>query len=456
MKLNIVILAAGQGKRMQSSLPKVLHRLANKAILEHVVDTASQLSPEQPPIVIFGHQGELVQRTLANLNVQWVKQTEQLGTGHALQQSLPQLKMDSRVLVLYGDVPLISLATLKTFIKQTPEHALGIITAHLTNPQGLGRVVRDGNNNLVRIVEDKDAAEHERTIQEINSGIYLLPAQYLKKWLPMLQNQNAQREYYLTDIINLAAQENIHIYTMQPAYAQEVLGINDRTQLAELERFYQLQQAQKLLRQGVTLRDPTRFDLRGELVVGQDVIIDVNVIIEGYVKIGNHCAIGPNTFLRDVTIADHVEVKANSYLEGAEVADHCAIGPFARLRPGTVLASRAEVGNFAEIKNTFVGEGSKVHHVSYLGDSELGKQVNIGAGTITCNYDGVNKHRTIIGDKAFIGSNTEIVAPVKIGEGAVIGAGSTITEDAPANQLTLARSRQCTVEGWQRKDKEKM
>jgi bifunctional UDP-N-acetylglucosamine pyrophosphorylase / glucosamine-1-phosphate N-acetyltransferase len=456
MTLTIVILAAGQGKRMRSNLPKVLHRLAGKTILEHVIDTAAQLAPQRPPIVVYGHQGDAVRHALANVNANWVEQTEQLGTGHALQQALPQLTPDGRVLVLYGDVPLISQNTLSNFITRTPANAVGIITAELTNPHGLGRIIRDEKNNIIDIIEEKDATKEERAIQEINSGIYLIPARYLQQWLSKLHNKNAQQEYYLTDIIKMAVHENIPIHSEHPDHYEEILGVNDRLQLAALERFYQRQQAEKLMRQGVTLRDPARFDLRGELTIGQDVVVDINVIVEGRVTIGNHCTIGPNCILRNVVLGDHVEIKANSFIDGAEIATHCTIGPFARIRPGTILASHVEVGNFAEIKNSLVGQASKIHHVSYIGDSEIGKQVNIGAGTITCNYDGVNKHRTVIGDNAFIGSNTEIVAPVRIGEGAMIGAGSTITEDAPAHQLTLARAKQCTVEGWKRKNKEKI
>lgn len=454
MTLSIVILAAGQGKRMYSQLPKVLHRLADKPLLERVITTAYALTPTQAPIVVFGHQGDLLRERLAHLNVSWVKQAEQLGTGHAVLQALPSIPQDHRVLILYGDVPLISTNTLEQFIQTVPSDALGIITAHFPNPAGFGRIVRDHQQNIVRIVEDKDANATELAITEVNSGIYLVPARYLHQWLPTLSNHNAQKEYYLTDIISLAVQHNIPIHSSHPAHHEEVCGVNNRAQLAHLERFYQRQCAEHLMLQGTTLIDPNRFDLRGELTIGQDSIIDINVIIEGKVSIGNHCVIGANCILRDTIIADGVEVKANSIIEGADIAEHCVIGPFARIRPGTELSTGVHIGNFVEIKKSFVNQGTKINHLTYIGDSEIGKHVNVGAGTITCNYDGVNKHKTIIGDHVFIGSNSGLVAPVKIGNGATIGAGSTITQDAPANQLTLARAKQCTIEHWQRPEKQ--
>ena len=456
MTLQTVILAAGQGKRMHSELPKVLHPIGGKALLEHVVQTASQLQTTAEPIVIYGHQGEQVRHTLAHLAITWVEQKDQLGTGHALQQALPHLAEKGQVLVLYGDVPLISLNTLKKLILNTPAQAIGMITATLPNPTGLGRIIRDAKNEIIAIVEEKDANAEQQQITEINSGIYLIPATLLFQWLPRLKNKNNQKEYYLTEIIELAKKENISIYSTQPQQPEEISGVNDRVQLATLERFYQRQQAEKLMYQGVTLLDPNRFDLRGKLQVGQDVTIDINVIIEGDVKIGHHCLIGPNTLLRNVTIGDHVEIKANSILDGAEIAPHCTVGPFARLRPGAELSSHSHVGNFVEIKNSIIGKETKINHLSYIGDSEIGEKVNIGAGTITCNYDGVNKHKTIIGDNAFIGSNTELIAPVTVGAGATIGAGSTITRDAPPNQLTVCRAQQRSIENWQRpKKKEK-
>jgi bifunctional UDP-N-acetylglucosamine pyrophosphorylase / glucosamine-1-phosphate N-acetyltransferase len=448
-----VILAAGQGKRMHAKLPKVLHTMAGKPLLEHVINTTYALGNEQAPLVIYGHEGEKIQQALAHLNVTWVKQNEQLGTGHALLQALPYFNDEQRVLVLYGDVPLITPKTLTHLIQATPEHALGILTATFPNPKGLGRIIRNENNNIIRIVEEKDADSFQRLINEINSGIYLIPAKYLKQWLPILDNNNAQKEYYLTDIITLAVKENIAIHNIQPENYEEVLGVNDKQQLAYLERYYQLQQANNLLLQGVTLLDPARFDLRGNLTIGKDVIIDVNVIIEGKVTIGNDCRIGANTILRNVSLGDGTEIKSHSVIDGAEIAEQCVIGPFARLRPGTILATKSHIGNFVEIKNSIIGTATKVNHLSYVGDSEVGNQVNIGAGTITCNYDGVNKHKTIIGDYAFIGSNSQLVAPITVGEGATIGAGSTITRNAPAHQLTLCRSPQRSIANWKRPEK---
>ncbi len=453
MSLSIVILAAGQGKRMQSQLPKVLHQLAGKSLLEHVVSTALHYKTGKKPFVVYGHQGNVIRDKLSSLDVTWVEQTEQLGTGHAVLQTLAHIANEDRVLVLYGDVPLIATETLKKLINNTPAQAIGIITAELPNPERLGRIIRNSSQHIQSIVEEKDATDTERAIKEINSGIYLIPAAYLKKWLPTLNNQNAQKEYYLTDIIKLAVQEQIPIHSEQPAHIDEVFGINDRVQLANAERFYQRMMAEKLMREGVTLYDPNRLDVRGELIVGHDVTIDVNVIIEGRVIIGSYCVIGPNTLLRNVVLGDNIEIKANCYIEDAEISEYCVIGPFARIRPGTSIAANAQIGNFIEIKNSSIGSFTKIHHVGYIGDSDIGNHVNIGAGTITCNYDGVHKHKTMIGDHAFIGSNSELVAPVVIGEGAVIGAGSTIRRDAPAHKLTVSSPNQRTIEHWQKKVK---
>lgn len=450
MAIQIVILAAGQGKRMYSDYPKVLHRLAGKPLLEHVIRTALTIAPEMSPIIIYGHQGDIVQKTLSHYDTNWIEQKDQLGTGHALLQALPEINEEDQALVLYGDVPLISETSLKKLITATPIDALGMMTAKLINPTGYGRIKRDKNNHIVGIVEEKDATVDEKKITEINPGIYLVPAKYLKKWLPTLKNQNAQGEYYLTDIIALAVKENIPVTNIETDVPAEIMGVNDRLQLAQLERFYQHQQAEKLMRQGVTLYDPARIDIRGDVHIGRDVVIDVNVIFEERVVIGDGCVIGANTILRNTILGNHVEVRANSMIDGAEISNHCVIGPFARIRPGTELDDGVHIGNFVEVKNSSIAASSKVNHLTYIGDSEIGKRVNVGAGTITCNYDGVNKHRTIIGDNAFIGSNTELVAPVKVGEGATIGAGSTITEDAPANKLTLSRVKQVTIESWQR------
>lgn len=453
MTLSIVILAAGQGKRMHSQLPKVLHKIAGKALLEHVVHTAEKLNPAQPPIVIYGHQGDILRHHLADLNVTWVEQKQQLGTGHAVQQALSHIPNDHRVLVLSGDVPAITSDTLKKFIESTPNNALGMITANLTDPTGLGRVIRDNKNKIINIIEQKDLDETQLNIQEINSGIYLFPPNFLTNALPNLKNHNAQKEYYLTDVIKMAVDNKITIHSIQPNSPDEVLGVNNRAQLAQLERLHQRQLAEKLMLEGVTLLDPNRFDVRGEVTIGKDVVIDINVILEGRVIICDRCVIGPNTILRNAVIGNRVEIKANSIIDGAEISSDCIIGPFARLRPGTVLNPHVHIGNFVETKNSVIGESSKINHLSYIGDSEVGKKVNIGAGTITCNYDGVNKHKTTIGDNAFIGSNTALVAPVTIGEGATIGAGSTISRSAPPQQLTLTRAQQKSIEHWKKSKK---
>lgn len=453
MAMSIVILAAGKGKRMCSSLPKVLHPLAGKTLLENVVKTATKLNPSETPIVIYGHQGEIVRQELSHLDVNWVAQTEQLGTGHALQQALPHINLDNQVLVLYGDVPLISETTLQNLMQKTPPHGIGMITAHLEDPSGLGRIIRDVENNIVNIIEHKDLLPHQLQLSEINSGIYLFPGQFLAQALPKLTNNNNQKEYYLTDVVKIAAEEKLPIQSTQPLTLEEIMGVNDRVQLAFLERAYQRRYAEKLMQQGVTLLDPARFDARGELSVGQDVVIDINVILEGRVVIGNHCRIGPHCILRDVVLQDGVEIKANSILEESEISANCVIGPFARIRPGTVLNASVHVGNFVEIKNSQIDEGTKINHLSYIGDSTIGKRVNIGAGTITCNYDGAYKHRTSIEDDAFIGSNTALVAPITVGVGATIGAGSTLTRTAPPHQLTLSRARQQSIENWHRPKK---
>lgn len=454
MSVQVVILAAGVGSRMHSALPKVLHHLGGKPLLQHVIETAIQVSPDCQPIIVYGHQGTKLQTELGHFPVIWVEQKEQLGTAHAVLQALPQIKSNHQILILYGDVPLISANTLQKLMRQTPQEAVGLLTAFLADPSGYGRIKRDEQGKVQGIVEEKDSTEVERSIREINPGIYFLSATHLQKWLVKIQANNAQGEYYLTDIIMLAKQEQIPIYTHSPENCEEAFGINDCAQLAILERYYQLQTAKRLLKQGVTLLDPNRFDIRGEAIIGRDVIIDVNVVMEGRVVIGDGCLIGANTFLKNVVLGKQVEVKANSVIDGAEIAEDCIIGPFARIRPGTVLSAGAHVGNFVEVKNSWIGEGSKINHLSYVGDSEIGKRVNIGAGTITCNYDGMNKHKTIIGDDTHIGSDTQLVAPVTVGAGATIGAGSTITKDVPPNKLTLThRIEQRIIKDWQRPDR---
>jgi bifunctional UDP-N-acetylglucosamine pyrophosphorylase/glucosamine-1-phosphate N-acetyltransferase len=451
MSLSIVVLAAGEGTRMHSQTPKVLHLLGGKPILKHVLDTLKEVNTTITPIVICGYQKEKIQENLHTMPVNWVTQLEQLGTAHALQQALPNIPTDHRVLVLCGDVPLISAQTLKNFISTTPENTVGLLTAQVENPTGLGRICRDGKDQISHIIEEKDATDREKKITEINTGIYLFPKNFLAQQLATLSNQNAQQEFYLTDIIPAALKLGISIHDAQPENIFEILGVNNREQLANLERIYQYQLAKNFMHQGVSFADPNRFDLRGHAIIAEDVMIDINVILEGEVKIGQRCKIGPNTLLRNVTLADDVEIKAHCVLEDTEISANSIIGPFARLRPGTKLGLRTRVGNFVEIKNSTIGNDSKINHLSYIGDSDVGAYVNIGAGTITCNYDGLNKNKTIIKDHAFIGSNTALIAPIIIEEGATIGAGSVLTRTAPANKLTLTRSKQSTIEKWQRK-----
>lgn len=453
MTIQVVILAAGQGTRMNSTLPKVLHNLAGKPLLAHVVDAALAVSAGSAPIVVHGHGGEQVLAAFPEQNLKFVHQAEQAGTGHAVQQALPEVKDDSRVLILYGDVPLVTPETLQKFINETSTDAVGVITAETDHPTGYGRIKRDASGNMIGIIEEKDATEAERQMTEINSGIYLVSAKHLKTWLPKLQPQNAQKEYYLTDIIPMAVADKVQITTVQPNYMEEIFGVNTRIQQAQLERVYQRHAANKLMQTGVSILDPARIDIRGNVKAGRDVVLDVNVILEGDVTLGDGTTIGANSIICNARLGKNVTIKPHSTIDGAELADNCIVGPFARLRPGAQLADSAHVGNFVEVKKSRIGEGSKVNHLTYIGDSEIGRNVNVGAGTITCNYDGVNKHKTIIGDDAFIGSGSELVAPVEIGEGATIGAGSTITQNAPAWQLTLTRSGQHTSTKWTRPDK---
>lgn len=450
MKLSIIILAAGQGKRMFSAKPKVLHRLAGKPLLQHVIKQAQALQPENL-CVIYGHGGDQVLDYFKDsTGITWIEQKEQLGTGHAVQQALPFLNGHHRVLILVGDAPLVSPETLSRLVETTQSSELGWVTALLQNPTGFGRIIRDHQRKPIAIVEEKDATDEQRAVREINTGICLIPVSELKRWVGALNNKNEQKEYYLTDVFSMAVDEGIPIQTILAQSETEVLGINDPVQLAYLERAYQHQQAERLMLAGLTLLDPKRFDLRGNLQFGKDVVIDINVLLEGEIVMGSNCYIGPNVILKNVKLGDHVRIEANSVMEDALVRENCVVGPFARIRPGTVLNRNARVGNFVEIKKSELGEGSKANHLTYLGDATIGKDVNIGAGTITCNYDGVYKHHTIIEDEVFIGSNTALVAPVKIERGATIGAGSTITRSAPANKLTLARSRQVTLDHWEK------
>jgi bifunctional UDP-N-acetylglucosamine pyrophosphorylase/glucosamine-1-phosphate N-acetyltransferase len=453
MDLGVVILAAGQGTRMRSTLPKVLHPLAGLPLLGHVLETAARLNPKII-VVVYGHGGPRVPEYFSTAPVQWAEQLQQLGTGHAVLQALPLIQEVDRVLVLYGDVPLIESNTLQRLLDESADISLGMITALLDDPTGYGRVVRDPIGRILRIVEQKDATEAELEIDEVNTGIMVFDQVRVGDWLGCIENSNVQREYYLTDVIALAVADGVEVASVQPQCLEEVLGVNDRLQLAHLERHLQGRQAQALMRAGVTLLDPARFDLRGTLHAGRDVSIDVNVIIEGDVVLGDGVSIGPNCLLSNCRLGPGTRVYANSVIEGALVGSDVHIGPFARIRPGTELDDRARIGNFVEIKKSHVGLGSKVNHLTYLGDSEIGSSTNVGAGTITCNYDGARKHRTVIGKNAFIGSNTALVAPVRVGDGATIGAGSVITRDAPSDRLTVTRAGQTTIEGWRRPKKD--
>jgi bifunctional UDP-N-acetylglucosamine pyrophosphorylase/glucosamine-1-phosphate N-acetyltransferase len=453
MSLDIVILAAGQGTRMRSSIPKVLHPVAGKSMLGHVLDTARTLRPDSIQVVI-GHGAELVRERLQAEDLTFVMQNEQLGTGHAVAQAIPHLKAD-QVMILYGDVPLIQQETLERLLAKTAEDCLGLLTVSLSDPTGYGRILRNENGEVQAIVEQKDASSEQRKICEGNTGILVAPRVKLCEWLARLSNNNAQGEYYLTDVIAMAVADGLRVATEQPASQQEVQGANDRIQLAELERHYQGQAARALMQQGVTLRDPQRLDVRGEVQVGRDILIDVNVILEGCVVIEDDVQIGPNCVIKNSTLRRGSTVKANSHLEGAELGEGSDCGPYARLRPGAVLGAKAHVGNFVEIKNARLGNGSKAGHLTYLGDAQIGDNCNIGAGTITCNYDGANKWQTVLGNDVFIGSNNSLVAPVSLGDGATTGAGSTISQEVPAAALGVGRAKQRNITGWKRPEKHK-
>ncbi len=452
--LDVIILAAGRGKRMHSNLSKVLHELAGKPLLQYVVETVGQLEP-QTIYVVYGNGGRQVPNYLAHLAVTWVKQEEILGTGHAVAQAIPNIKNDaSQVLILLGDTPLISITTLKKLIHNTKPDEIGLITLTAEQPFGLGRILRNQQGKVIQIVEEKEATPEQKKIQEVNSGIFYVPVNLLKRWLPQLKKINAQGEYYLTDIIEMASQGNINVRTVSSEIEGEMQGVNDRVQLAKLERFYQQKQAEALMLKGLTLRDPSRFDLRGELTVEKDVVIDVNVIVEGNNSIAANSFIGPNTTLKNVKIGSGVEVKGYCVIEDAVIGDNCIVGPFARIRPGTILTSNVHIGNFVEVKNSQIQSETKINHLSYIGDATIGKHVNIGAGTITCNYDGVTKHKTLIEDDVFVGSNTALVAPIRVEKGATIGAGSTLNKDVPAEKLTLNRAEARTIK-WKRPIKKK-
>ena len=467
--MNIVILAAGQGQRMRSALPKVMQNLAGKPMLQHVLETAFITSSKTAPLVVIGHGAPLVSQFLITFAAQnkttlklaakisTVLQAKQNGTGHALLQALPKLNLTVPTLVLYGDVPLIGSSTLKRLIQLADgvagqDSALALLTQDLVDPQGYGRIMRNAVDEVTAIIEEKDANRQQRSIQEINTGIMVLPSQHLKRWLKALKASNAQGEYYLTDVIAMAVKDGVPIRTTQATNAWETIGVNDRAQLAALERIAQQEIARNLLSDGVSLADPSRLDVRGKLTCGQDVFIDIGCVFEGAVSLAAGVKVGPNCVLRNTQVGKRVVIQAFSHVDGAMIGDDCIIGPYARLRPGANLANDVHIGNFVEIKNSQLGAHSKANHLAYVGDARVGKRVNIGAGTITCNYDGLNKHQTIIEDDVFIGSDTQLVAPVKVGRGATLGAGTTLTKDAPANQLTVSRTKQISVP-WLRPEK---
>jgi len=453
MALSVVILAAGKGTRMKSDIPKVLHKLANKPLVEHVYDTAKDLGAEEV-IVIYGHGGDQVKDSCKHFEAKWVEQKEQLGTGHAVMQAFDSVNLDNNVLVLYGDVPLTRRKTLEDLLEDS-EGKVALLSVNLEEPFGYGRILRNDNNQVTGIIEQKDANDEQQQIQEVNTGILACNGKTLKRLLDKIDNKNSQGEYYLTDIFELAANENIEIKTAQPDASYEVEGVNNRLQLATLERIYQRNIADELMTNGVALADPSRIDIRGDVEISNDVFIDINVVLEGQIKIGKGSSIGPNGVISNSSIGENVSIKANCVLENATVENECEIGPFARLRPETYLNTKAKVGNFVEIKKAKIGKGSKVNHLSYIGDTEMGENVNVGAGTITCNYDGANKHKTIIGDDVFVGSDTQLVAPVTISKGVTIGAGATITKDVDEDLLVISRSPQKTIKGWERPKKKK-
>lgn len=449
MSLNVVILAAGQGTRMRSALPKVLHQLAGKPMVSHVVDTARSLDAQCIHLVV-GHGAEQVRKQLAAPDVNFVEQLQQLGTGHAVTQALPSLQADAQVLILYGDVPLIRVATLTQLLQQVSESSMGLLTVQLDDPSGYGRIIRDANQKVAAIVEQKDASTEQLQVKEVNTGILALTTTQLQRWLPRLSNANAQGEYYLTDIIGMAYEEGTEIRSVNPQSTAEVEGVNNRQQLAALERVYQREQADHLMEVGVTLADPARIDVRGHLSTARDVFIDVGCVFEGEVELAEGVEIGPYCVLKNARLGPGVKLASHSVIENAVLVGENHVGPFARLRPGTRLEFGARIGNFVETKKAVIHEGAKVNHLSYIGDAEVGARANIGAGTITCNYDGVNKHQTKIGAGAFIGSNTSLVAPVSVGAGATVGAGSTITRDVEDQALAVTRTKQLQKANWPR------
>jgi len=454
MQLNVVILAAGQGKRMKSALPKVLQPLAGKPLLKHVIEVAQALQASSVSVV-YGHRGEVVRQALKAEDVAWVEQAEQLGTGHAVKQALPTVKDDALVLVLYGDVPLIRRQTLEELVTLAGPKAMSLLTMVVDNPTGYGRIVRNAKGQVLKIVEQKDASKAQLKIQECNTGVLVAPGKLLKKWIARLKNDNVQREYLLTDIVALAVKDKVKVNPLVAPTVAEVLGINDKVQLAEVEALRRAQVAKDLMLAGVTLVDPTRLDVRGTLTHGEDVFVDVNVVFEGNVTLGDRVCIGPNCVIRDAKIGDDTEIFPSCVIDSAEIGARCNVGPFARTRPSAKLADDVHIGNFVEVKNSTMGLGSKANHLTYVGDADVGSKVNLGAGTIIANYDGANKHRTVIEDNVHTGSNSVLVAPITVGAGATVGAGSTVTRGVPAGKLTLARARQVVIEDWVRPIKQK-
>jgi len=454
MQLSVVILAAGQGKRMKSSLPKMLQPLAGRPMLAHVIDTARSLEPANIHVV-YGHGGDRVREALKDQPVSWVLQAEQLGTGHAVMQALPQLRDDHLVLILNGDGPLIRRQTLVDFTKLASAKSMALLTVMLADPTGYGRVLRNSRGQVRRIIEEKDASKAERKVRECNSGIMAIPGKLLRKWLGRLKNDNSQGEYYLTDVIGLAVRDKVTIKPFIAPSAEEVLGVNDKVQLAEVEAIRRRMIARDLMLAGLTLADPARLDVRGSFTHGSDCFIDVNVILEGKVKLGDRVRIGPNCVIRDTEIGDDTEVFASCVIDSAHIGSRCNIGPFARFRATSTLANEVHIGNFVEVKNSTIRDGSKANHLTYVGDAQIGSRVNLGAGTIIANYDGANKHLTIIEDDVHTGSNSVLVAPITVGAGATVGAGSTVTKEVPPGKLTVARQKQVTIEGWQRPKKQK-